>query len=76
MRLDPVEYGWLLTITLIVHPSFSISLILLIWKGFTDELCAIADENREDSCLMQIPTLLFSLARLIRVMDLLALLLL
>lgn len=72
--MDPTEYGWLITIAFIGYPSVTLFIAYLDVRVFFNELCAIAAENKQDSCLAQLPTLLLSsLSRLIRISDLLVL---
>lgn len=73
MRLDPAEYAWLVTIALVGLPLLVTIVLLLTSLTVINELCAIAAETGQDSCLAQLPTLLASLSRLIRVADILAL---
>lgn len=69
MRLDPVEHGWLITIALLGVPLAFVIAILIIVVSTTYELCAIAHDNNEQGCLVQVPSLLSSLSRMIRVFD-------
>lgn len=72
--MDPTEYGWLITIAFIGYPSVTLFIAYLDVPVFFNELCAIAAEDKQDSCLAQLPTLQFSLSRLVRISDLLVLL--
>lgn len=74
MRMDPYEFSWLLTIFVLSLPlTFAFTLFVII-APIIYELCAIAHETNQDSCLMQAPVLLASLSRMIRILDLFVLL--
>lgn len=76
MRLDPFEYGWWVIVTII---GLLLGLMInncVIITAFIYELCALANDSNEDSCLMQVPSLLSSLSRLIRILDVIVLVIL
>lgn len=73
MRLDPTELSWLITISIAGTLLASSIVTLSIGNVTTKELCTIAEEFGEDSCLMQIPWLLLNLVSIIKVFDLIIL---
>lgn len=69
MPLDPHEYSWLISLTLIGMPIGIAVVLLMTIVPFAYELCTIAYEKNEESCLMQITVLATSLSRMIRLLD-------
>lgn len=73
MRMDPFELGWLTIAAMIGIPFAAIFITFMIICATLVELCAIASDRDQDDCLAQFPTLIFDLARLIRLFDIIAL---
>lgn len=72
-RIDPTELFWLYTIGSMVLLLIIIGTVVSNLSIMIYELCALADDNNENSCLLQIPSFLTKLTRIIRAFDLMAL---
>lgn len=73
MRLDPIEFGWLVTLTIIGVPLAISIVVFTVVTTTVSELCALALENGKDSCMSQLPLLLFGLSRMVRIFDIIIL---
>lgn len=72
MRIDPIEFSWLISAGSVGIPISLLILTVLTLFMTTHELCTIASDKNENSCLAQIPILLFDLSRFARLFDILA----
>lgn len=75
MRLDPMEFCWLIWVSIVGYILLVGIVTSLIFMALAQELCALALENDEDSCLLQLPSFVSSLSRLIRFIDIIVLVL-
>lgn len=72
-RMDPTDFFFLVFVGGAILIGAMLSVAALFVFIMTYELCALAYESEEYSCLMQIPLLFSSLSRFIRVFDLILL---
>lgn len=73
MRMDPVEFSWLVTAGSVGLPLSLVILTTLTMFATNHELCTIASDRNEVSCLAQLPILLCDMSRFARLFDVLAL---
>lgn len=74
-RLDLTEFSWLVSAFILGIPLGCVIVTSLVILATTHELCTVARDNGQDECLTQIPLLLFDISRLVRLLDIIALIL-
>lgn len=68
-RIDPSEFGLLITIATVGCLLAMIIVAILVVLATFHELCTLAKEAEQYSCVAQVPALLLDISRLVRLFD-------